>query len=118
MGCRHTLQYSVNMNTVNLIILAVCMAIARAEVEPRIIGGQNAEDGQFPYQVSLRTKLSNKHFCGGSIISSRFILTAAHCSEGITSKPLFVFAAIGSVRRNSIPGMKVGTEAHLSMTFR
>lgn len=44
----------------------------------RIIRGSEAENGEFPYQVYLknyRTRL----FCGGSIISSKHILTAAHC---------------------------------------
>lgn len=45
----------------------------------RIVGGSSASLNNFPWQVSLWTK--NRHTCGGSIISSNWILTAAHCTE-------------------------------------
>lgn len=44
---------------------------------PRIVGGTRAQTGQFPHQISLRRRGS--HTCGGSILSSTYILTAAHC---------------------------------------
>lgn len=47
----------------------------------RIVGGGSAIAGQFPFIVSLRTVSSNKHFCGGTIHSSRYVLTAAHCVD-------------------------------------
>lgn len=47
----------------------------------RIVGGSTAATGAAPYQVSLRSA-SNSHFCGGTIITTRTILTAAHCLVG------------------------------------
>lgn len=64
----------------------------------RIVGGDEATVGQFPHQVSLRVRNGQRHFCGGSIISDRFILTAAHCTQNQTSNPANVRAVVGAHR--------------------
>lgn len=65
------------------------------EVGNKIVGGQVARPGQYPYQVSLRNIQSYKHFCGGAILNYRWILTAAHCFIGGT-KAYDVYATVGA----------------------
>ena len=69
------------MNSISVILLASAFVIAVASA--RSFGSSspiaNATVGQFPHQVSLRSVKNGKDFCGGSIVNSRWILTAASC---------------------------------------
>ncbi|KAF7396675.1 hypothetical protein HZH66_007537 [Vespula vulgaris] len=65
-----------------LLILGLIVACYGATVpflEPRIVNGVDAKPGEIPYQISLQMKLSNFHFCGGSILNKNYVITAAHC---------------------------------------
>jgi transmembrane serine protease 9 len=57
-------------------------------IEPRIIGGSPAPIGAYPWQASIGLRgvapLAG-HFCGGSLIAPRWIISAAHCVYGQTS---------------------------------
>lgn len=54
------------------------MAVLANDETVSIVGGQEVKDGGAPYQVSIQTP-DKGHFCGGTIISAEWILTAAHC---------------------------------------
>uniref|UniRef100_A0A8C6U168 Transmembrane serine protease 3a n=1 Tax=Neogobius melanostomus TaxID=47308 RepID=A0A8C6U168_9GOBI len=60
----------------------------RPQYSSRIVGGNMSRPGQFPWQVSLQIR--GEHMCGGSIITSQWVLTAAHCGYGSVPAALAV----------------------------
>ncbi|KAB0797010.1 hypothetical protein PPYR_11071 [Photinus pyralis] len=71
-----------------LIFLSSTVFGATIKKDWRIVGGETAADGAFPYQVSLR--FDGQHNCGGSIIDATTILTAAHCLYGFEQMPMSI----------------------------
>ncbi|XP_022129222.2 chymotrypsin-2-like [Pieris rapae] len=66
-----------------LVLLCVLIWSAQAsKAVPKIVGGTEAAEGEFPYLASLRVydyRNVLTHFCGSSIISHWLVMTAAHC---------------------------------------
>lgn len=58
-------------------LAAPALAAERAP-EPRIVGGDAATTGQFPWQAAMMTA-SGSLYCGGTVIATSYVLTADHC---------------------------------------
>lgn len=69
-------------------LLLLSSAIARADINPLIVGGEEAKKGEFPFIVSLQDNYG--HFCGGSLIAEDWVLTAGHCAKGATIKKVVI----------------------------
>ena len=55
-----------------------------ANISPRIIGGTDVAQA-YPWMVSIQ---ADSHFCGGTLIHQDWVLTAAHCMEGVTAEQI------------------------------
>lgn len=51
----------------------------------RIVGGEDAGKGEFPWQVGLVGNGASRPFCGGMLLSSDTVLTAAHCRQSTST---------------------------------
>merc|ERR1719192_3050859 len=65
----------------------------------RIVGGHEAEEHQWPWQVALF--IDDAWFCGGSIINDKWVLTAAHCAGD--AMYFDIMAGAHNVRASSEP---------------
>lgn len=67
-----------------------------------IVGGENTTIEEFPYQVSIRYANNNwEHGCGGTILNSRWIVTAGHCGWQTYPNQLRVVAGVTEKSNNT-----------------
>lgn len=55
----------------------VCSDCGLRQFSSRIVGGANTSEGEWPWQASLQVR--GTHMCGGALISSQWVVSAAHC---------------------------------------
>ncbi|KAI1896385.1 hypothetical protein AGOR_G00094240 [Albula goreensis] len=72
-----------------LLLMKESSALPECGIPPlntRIVGGGDAPDGNWPWQASIH--FSGFHFCGGSLITDEWVMSAAHC---FTSPNVFLY---------------------------
>jgi secreted trypsin-like serine protease len=86
----------------------------------RIVGGETAQKGSYPWVASLRFKYawqtSSRHICGSSIIDDYWILTAAHCLMSST-KPESYIIRVGTHNQTAGTAEPEATEHKVAKLF-
>ncbi|CAM5117600.1 unnamed protein product [Eretmochelys imbricata] len=62
-----------------LLVMTVLRGCGQPRISGRIVGGGDAPRGRWPWQVSIQH--NGHHFCGGSLISAQWVVSAAHCFQ-------------------------------------
>lgn len=78
-------------------VIAVGTALASATMftpATAIINGSAAPEGAYPFMAAI-TDGTDFQYCGGSVISSTWVLTAAHCVEGVNPAKEAVYVVTG-----------------------
>jgi len=91
-----------------LLVLSALLAQALASRLPYIVNGEDVDyPGKYPWQASLQRRGS--HICGASVISKKWLITAAHCVGEAASAYSVVLGA------HDIQTMREGSPARYSV---
>ncbi|CAH1378763.1 unnamed protein product [Tenebrio molitor] len=85
-GCGREGYPGVYSNSVLFVVFFVASASGIFQTlspDEKIVWGNEIDIEEVPWQVSLQYLCSGIHICGGSIISTNYVVTAAHCTNGI-----------------------------------
>ncbi|CAF1407794.1 unnamed protein product [Rotaria sordida] len=78
-------QYNYSCNS-----SASCGCSSNSAAVTRIVGGESAGTSTWGWAVSI--SIRGTSLCGGAILSSSWIITAAHCVSGISASQVTVYA--------------------------
>ncbi|CAO2632211.1 Tmprss15 [Lemmus lemmus] len=104
------LSYKNMVYLISLIIVIACgEKMVAPKVNPKIVGGSDAQAGSWPWLVALYYKDSYRDqlLCGASLVSSEWLVSAAHCVYGRNVDPTRWTAVLGLHMQSNLTSPQV-----------
>ncbi|XP_050353335.1 serine protease gd-like isoform X2 [Nymphalis io] len=91
-----------------------CGKVLRNNPNPLVVNGKPTLEGQWPWQIALyhTQMVDSKYICGGTLISHRHVITAAHCvtrkgsSRPVNKNTLTIYLGKHNLR-TSVEGVEI-----------
>jgi secreted trypsin-like serine protease len=103
------------MRTISLFCLALCLLVVQIPVgaQLRIINGERSKSNAWPWMAAIlytsRSSVKDGQFCGATLVHPSWVLTAAHCTLGETTRSIEVVLGrqtLSDNNRGEIIGIK------------
>ncbi|GCC19492.1 hypothetical protein chiPu_0021081, partial [Chiloscyllium punctatum] len=100
---RTAYELKLNLNNMGSMLQVTCIALVFSILTGQssdcmeIIGGHDVKAYSKPYMVSIQA--NNQHVCGGTLIQTKWVLTAANCGQLIKKKKATVVLGARSLQK-------------------
>lgn len=84
---------------IQIIVTVLAASHPNSHRQKRLVDGTPTTIRHYPHQASLRLAANSKHYCGASIITEKWLLSAAQCTQGskAVAKNIFVIVAASNL---------------------
>jgi secreted trypsin-like serine protease len=98
-------------------LLVPAAAQGQGNPQPKVVGGSETTIAQYPWQAALvfspaeqpGDDAHERQFCGGSLVTTRIVITAAHCVDGMSAAEIDV--VLGRTTLSSSEGQEIPAQA-------